>query len=154
MDPQQANLVPPQEQPQPIGQQFAPTAPAQQPAGVPGVQPELSQEEMQQNLSDMMAKIDSIFLDMNSGNASNAEELQSQKDVMLKEVFDLFVKMGVDPSNVEEVRTFLDGIKANNPELYQKIEKALGELIGGDTTQSVDQTQAPVNQSPLGGAVA
>ena len=132
MDPQQANLVPPQEQVQPIGQQFADTAPTQQPASVPGVQPELSQEEMQQNLSDMMAKIDSVFLDMNSGNASNAEELQAQKDVMLKEVFDLFIKMGVDPNNVEQVREFLDGIKANNPELYQKIEKALGELIGED----------------------
>lgn len=113
------------------------------PTSVPGIQgegggavapvtPELSQEEMRANLSDMMSKIDSKYQDFNSHKFSADNQLKKISGDYLSQLFDLLEINGVDPSNVEDVKAFLDKIKEQNPELGDALEKAFQTLLGED----------------------
>lgn len=132
---------------------FAP-APSS-PEEVPGIQEErnelnLTQEEMRNNMTEMMNLIKIKYEDKMSPNPNEAEMIQDQKDLMLREVFDMFRKLGVDPENTEEVRAYLNEMKESNPELYQQVEKALQTLV---SEEEVEGNQEPpieegVNNQP------
>ena len=108
------------------------------PAGVPvGI----SQDQMKGNLQDLMEKIQGKYQDFSSANSEVTSGLGLQKELSLKEVFDLLRSLGIDPSNVEEVNAFLEKIKQTNPELYQQIEKSLETLMGPEEEASQDVTQ-------------
>jgi DNA-binding TFAR19-related protein (PDSD5 family) len=92
----------------------------------------LSQEEMKANLDSLMAKINSKYREFGEQVGITKSMTKEQKELALQELFDLFRAMGIDPSDEEQVREFLDKIKLSNPELYQQIEKALTELVDED----------------------
>jgi len=126
----------------PQAQEFNP-APASPPevGGAPTpVEGGMSQEMMRDNLEALMNKIQERYASIKGQRSANAETLMEQKSIALKEVFDLFQSMGIDPNNVNEVRDFLDSIKNSDPELSQKIESALESLLEDDTSE--------VNQNP------
>jgi len=131
----------------------APVMPS--PTEVSGISPEqgeMSQDEMRSNLEAMMSKIDTKYQDFKTQKDSTETSIQEQNNETLRQFFDILQQAGIDPSNVEEVRGFLDKIKASNPELYQKIESALQSIIGDE---SVDQNseeiigETPVDSSQL-----
>ena len=117
--------------------QPAPLSPASS-AGIPST-PEVSQDEMRANIQDMMSKIDGKYQDFSSQNFSSDNSLQGQQGQLLRDFFDLLQSMGIDPSNPEEVKTFLDKIKEQNPELYQQIEQVLQTLLGEDASQDTEE---------------
>lgn len=107
--------------------------------GSPGdVSQGLSQDEMKANLQDLMSKIQGKYQEFGSAQEEAKAGLDTQKELTLNEIFDLLKKLGIDPSNVEEVNAFLEKIKETNPELYQQIEKSLETLMGGDVTQGAE----------------
>ena len=118
--------VPPQQAPQPVQNPSTgpdvPSTPAS--AG-------LSQDQMKANLQQLMSKIQSKYQDFSTQKFSHNVQMQKQKSKSLRQLFDLFQSQGVDPNSPEEVKSFLDKIKGNNPELYQQLEQALLVLIGG-----------------------
>lgn len=142
MDQNQAGLVGPVEQVQPENQQVAPVQPVAQPYRVPGVQQEPSQEQMYQDLQELMTKIESQYQRFSTLNNQNKAQVQQKKDLMLQEIFDMFVDNGIDPNNAEDVSAFLDSIKQNNPELYQLVEKALQDLMSDPTNESINEVGA------------
>lgn len=136
----------------PLPNQSIPPAPAS-PEAVPGI-PEapvsggLSQEQMKTNLRDMMAKIESKYQDFNSDKFSSDNQIKEQQSESLRQIFDLFQSAGVDLSNVEEVRAFLDDLRTKNPELSQQIEQVLQNVIGEDPLAQSDE--APIAPGPEG----
>lgn len=127
------------------------------PAAVPGIpesagQPAMSQEEMIANLRELMDKIQGKVSDFNSGKVISDSRVMQAKSQSLREVFDLLQSLGIDPSDVEQVQEFLDKIKESNPELYQQVEKVLGDIIGGETDpgMSVDTGEVPQDEIPQG----
>lgn len=116
-----------------LNQQPIPQAPVSPDAtsSIPEVpQTEMSQEQMRANLQGLMSKIENKYQDFNSQKFASNNKLQEQEGATLRQIFDLFESVGVDPSNVEDVRAFLDKIKANNPELYQQLETLLSSILG------------------------
>ena len=109
------------------------------PAGIPGEA--LSQDQMKGNIQDLMGKIQGRYQDFNSSTQDATAGLEGQKELTLKEIFDLLRSIGIDPSNVEQVNAFLEKIKATNPELYQQIEKSLETLMGTGDAAPEDVTQ-------------
>lgn len=97
----------------------------------------LSQEQMKTNLQDLMAKIENKYQDFNSQKFASDNVLMEQQGGVLRQLFDLFESMGVDPSNIEEVRALLDKIKAINPEMSQQLETALNSVLGDDVSVPV-----------------
>lgn len=129
------------------------TQPPTSPASVPGIpasagQPTMSQEEMMNNLKNLMSSIDNKYQDFNSSKSMSDSNVMQDKSQSLREVFDLLQSAGVDPSNVEEVQSFLNKIKENNPELYQQIEKALQSIMGGEVDPGASVDTGEVSQDP------
>lgn len=116
-------------------EQFSP-APAS-PASVPGVpdtvgMEEMPQEEMVSNLEALMEKINNKYQEFSADKFSTDTKIKQSKSESLRQVFDLLQSVGIDPSNVEQVKGFLDKIRENNPELYQQVESALRDIIEGE----------------------
>ena len=95
-------------------------------------QEELSQEQMKSNLQDMMSKIDGKYQDFNTQKFSSDSKLKEQQSEVLRQIFNLFKSMGVDPSDPAAVKAMLDKIKTINPALYQQIESAMIGILGNE----------------------
>ena len=142
-------------------QQMVP--PPASPMGAPGIPsgteaptgtPELSQEEMKKNLQDMMAKIDAKHGEFVSQKNVADSQVKEQSSLSLSDLFDFFQSKGVDPSNPEDVKAYLDKIKQNDPVAYEKITKILDMLLGDGNAMS---SEAPAGEgelpiAPVGGA--
>lgn len=102
------------------------------PASIPAAQnePELSQEQMKANLSELMGKIDRKYQDFNSHKFSSDNKLNQTNGEYLSQVFDLLQQNGVDPSNIEEVRAFLEKVEDKDPELAKTLKDALQIILG------------------------
>lgn len=113
--------------------------PPQSPQEVPGVPigGEFSQDQMRGNLQGLMSKIESKRQDLNSQSFTSEFDIEKQKGESLRQLFDLFQSMGIDPSNVEEVGAFLEKIKKNNPELSQQLEKILSSILGEEASSEI-----------------
>jgi hypothetical protein len=115
----------------------------------PGIpQPEvpqmgMSQDQMRGNLQGLMSKIENKYQDFNSQKFSTDNQLKEQSGESLRQLFDLFQSMGIDPSNAEEVGAFLNKIKESNPELSQQLEKVLSSILG-------DEATTPVGEATMG----
>ena len=139
MDPIESNVQP------------APTSPPSVP-GIPTGINELPQEQMRTNLQDLMSKIDNKYQDFNAQKFSSDNATKEGEGEVLRQIFDLLQAKGIDPSNVEQVKAFLDKIKEQDPGLYQQIEEALKGLIGENTqvppeNQEISQD---FNEAPKG----
>jgi|6_EtaG_2_1085325.scaffolds.fasta_scaffold00424_14 hypothetical protein len=108
-------------------------------------QPGISQDQMKGNLESLMSRVEGKYQDFNSQKFASDNTLKEQKGESLRQVFDLFQSMGIDPSNVEEVGAFLNKIKESNPQLSQQLEKVLSSILG-------DEVMTPAEgEIPAGG---
>lgn len=125
----------------PLNVQPAPASPPAVPVGEETpTSSGLSQEQMIANLQGLMEKINGKYQDFNSDKFSADNQIKEQRSQSLQQLFDLLQSAGVDPSNVEEVKAFLDSMKEKNPELAQQFEQALQILLG--------QEEAPSDEVP------
>lgn len=110
-----------------------------QPIGVPtppaGTSAMLSQDEMKANIRELLGKMDAKHQEFNAGKFALDAQSKDKQSEALRQVFDLLQSKGIDPSNIDQVKTFFDKIKSVHPELSQQLEMAL-QLIMGDNQQS------------------
>lgn len=106
-------------------------------------QGELTQEQMRSNLEELMGRIESKYQDFNSERFSSDNQIQDQKNQSLRDLFSYLRSVGVDPSNVEEVRAFLDKMKEQTPELAQQFEQALQILLGEEISPEQNSVEEP-----------
>jgi len=114
-------------------EQFA-SVPAS-PEEVPGIQEggeALSQDEMKTNLQDLMSQIENKYQEFNTQKFSSSNKIEEQKSMMLRSLYDVFESFGIDLTNAEQVKEFLDKLKVENPELYTKLEAILVKVIGDE----------------------
>lgn len=115
--------------------------------------PELNQDQMKTNLQDMMSKIDGKYQDFNSSKFSADNKTVSNKSATMRQLFEVFQSMGVDPSDPEALKLFLDQLKNSNPEMYDQVVTALESILGDgqQDTQSVlgSTPQAVASDIPI-----
>ena len=125
------------------------------PSEVGGIQEGgLSQDEMKSNLVDMMSKIEGKYQNFNAQKFSSANQSEESQGNALRKIFDMFNKMGVDPSDPEQVREFLDKLKESNPEVSKQLEGLLEKLLGEEIPDSSEDAlgaEIPVTEDPLVG---
>lgn len=116
------------------------------------VPPASSPEEMRANLEDIKAKLDGKFQDFNSSKFSTDNQMKDQQGQILGLLFDLLEKEGVDPSNPEEVKAFIENIKVQNPELGDQLEQALQVILGDEVPPSdqvpLEEDNMNINNTP------
>lgn len=136
----------PTQQPQPMVPGMSAGAPTAAPAG-------LSQEQMKANLQGMMSKIEGKYQDFNSHKFAAANQTTADKSSSLRQLFDLFQSMGVDPSDPAALKQFLAQLQQSNPQMYQQVVDALEAMLGDspqDTPQTAGTTPTAIaNDAPI-----
>jgi len=89
--------------------------------------------EQMAKLQELMDKVESKYQDFNSAKLSAGNQNEDQNNDALRELFDMLTQAGIDPSNPDEIQAFLDKVKVADPEMFQRLEAALGALLGKDT---------------------
>lgn len=114
---------------------------------------EMSQEQMIANLQDLASKIETKYQDFNSQKFASANKLEVKKREALKEVFNIMETAGIDLTNPEEVKGFLDSLKEQNPELYQIVEQSLETLFSEGAPVAREFGAVPPVAEEEGGSV-
>lgn len=106
---------------------------------------QMATPEQKAQLMDMMNQIEAKYREMNAEKFAGSNKAESAKKDLVIEVFKALQNAGIDPTNVESVRMFLDDLQQSNPDLYSLFVDAFNSLIGGETdaaTPAQDQTGA------------
>ena len=127
--------------------QMSPTPPVASPTSAPAG-PALSSEQMKSNLQDLMSKVQGKYQDFNSSRFAAANKTQAQRSAAMRQLFEMFESMGVDPSNADQLKQFLNLLKQRNPELYQQIEDALESMLGGSIGGGLQDTPSVAGTTP------
>jgi len=106
----------------------------------------LTPEQKQAELDQLMGMINdkkAIFDgQLQSANTQMSEETNKAVEML----FDILMKNGVDPSNQEEVATFLNQLKEENPEGYLIFEQAVNAILSQQATG--EAMQPPEGMTP------
>lgn len=96
-------------------------------------------------LQSLMDQLDQKRGQFNAIQFANKNKAENTRQDSLMKVFEIMQKNGVDPSNMDEVKAFLDEIEKTNPELYQIFVQAFETLLG-----SGEDASAPGMVPPAG----
>lgn len=141
--PQEQPKAPVLPQPEP---EFAPPervasgAPASPTYGDVGI----SQEEMRGNLQGMLAQLLEKFSNYKAQTASTGNSLAELRGKMLRDLFDFFESVGVDPSEPQAVSEYIESLRSENPELAAQLEKILKRALGAEGGDQQAAQQSPV----------
>ena len=103
------------------------------PEGVPGIEnqsTDLSEESMRTNLDNVMGQLKDQYATFDNENFSAGVQRNEMRSHALSELFTILESKGVNPENPEEVKAYLDKIRASNPEIAAQIERAINDLLG------------------------
>jgi len=140
MDPNQDMAAMQNQNPAP--EEMAPSAPQE-----PGAQEDQTTPEQKQELLDMMDEIEQKYRNLNASRFANSNELETNRKEMMVEVFKVMKDSGIDVSNVESVKTFLDNLESSNPDLYQIFVDAFNALLGEEAVPEETES-APAGNAP------
>ena len=71
------------------------------------------------------------------------EEVKRTKEKLIKNLLGLLERIGIDPSNREEIDSFLASLKAKNPDLMELFEIAFNGLLEADVA-----SEEPLEENP------
>jgi hypothetical protein len=99
------------------------------------------------SLWDLLNQIETKYREMNAEKFASGNQVESKKRDLVVEVFKALQGAGIDISNVDEVRKFLDELEQSNPDLYQMFVDAFNSLLGGaaGSAPAADQGANPLS---------
>jgi hypothetical protein len=154
MDPYAPRELPQAPQMPPPPEEFArPAAVEERPPALPNEgNVGMSQEEMKANLQQMLSELMAKYGDYNAQHFAVANKIQEGDGQMLGDLFDFFTKIGVDPSSPEEVGSYLQKLRSVSPELADQLETLLKRVLmkneGGDTGDESEQPMEASTETP------
>ena len=90
---------------------------------------------------------------LNSQSLLNKNKLQEIKSSMIRAMFQILENAGVDPSNIESIRNFLQQLEQKDPDLAAIFEFAFNGLTRNEELQSPGVPLGPEQGLPIGQAV-
>lgn len=116
---------------------------------------EMATPEEKQSLIDMLSQIEQKYRDMNASKFAGDNQSASIKQDLLVDVFKTMQDNGIDVTNVESVRQFLDNLEQSNPDLYQLFVDAFNGLMGDQNAPAAPEgtpTPAATGMEAMAGA--
>jgi len=107
----------------------------------------LSEEEMRSNLSATQEDIANKSRALNAEIHIDANKLKQVKSQIFKSLFDALKQLGVDPTNIDSVRGFIEEMQSVDPGLLELFADAFDALAGSESGISGMEEGA----SPAGG---
>lgn len=87
-------------------------------------------EEMAK-LNELMDKIEEKYRQTNAAMFAGANQTESFKKDLIVDVFKALQEAGIDITDPESVKQFLDALQESNPDLYELFVTAFNGLVGG-----------------------
>jgi hypothetical protein len=129
-------------------------------AGVPGMPSNPTGQEMatpdqMTEIKDLMDKIEEKYRQMNAEAFAGGNQTEAQKKELVAEVFKALQQAGIDLTDVNAVRQFLDDLQLSNPDLYDLFVSSFEGLLGKEQTGAIpgDMAGALPGALPEQGAV-
>jgi len=127
------------------------------PGPIPSGAGRMSPEEMKSDLQQDFQGLNSLKGELAAGREKTTEAGLSQKESIIKEVFDMMLESGVDPSSPEQVSAFLEKLQTDNPDLLELFMKAFSALTGqalpGVAGAAAPNPKVGMPPNPLGGGM-
>ena len=111
----------------------------------------LSQFQMRTNLQDLFSKVQSKYQQLNSKKISSDNQNESTRQEVIKVALDILQSAGVDPSNPEELKAFMDDLAEKNPDMYELLSYALDGIFneGGEEVPPPDLSIGGANMAGM-----
>lgn len=125
---------------------------------MPGGASAMSKEQMVADLESKAAELNSKNSNLKAKEISDSNITDEARSSLLRDLFDIMKKAGVDPANPESVRAFLEKLSETDPDLFEVFEIAFNNLTGfvppeGEAPAATG-AQLPPPGPELGGAPA
>ena len=105
------------------------------PTGAPGMTP----DEMIADLEGKAADVEGKNASLKAKQIIGDNNLESIREDIIRNLFSVMEKNGIDPGDPQSVRDFLEKLAESDPDLFEIFENAFTHLMGeGDTTQAPD----------------
>lgn len=104
--------------------------------------------EARTRLQSMIGDLKNKQGQINAMKFADSNKMDNERQKALMEVFSIMQKSGIDPSNLQQVKEFLDKLQAQNPQLYQVFVSAF-EMLMGQQNEAMNQSTIPVTGGAL-----
>ena len=109
-----------------------PTQAAPMEGAAPEATPGMASPEQMAQIKELMNNIEEKYRQMNAEVFAGGNQTESQKKELVIEVFKALQGAGVDLTDVNSVKQFLDQLQQENPDLYDIFVSAFEGLLGGE----------------------
>ena len=128
----------------------------QQPGSLPELSPEglpvestMSQEEMRAEIDRMITKVNDKEQGVKAKISTDKFKFDAMKSNLIRSLFDILKKAGVDPGNPSSIKEFLAQLQQRNPDLYSIFEIAFNDLIGSEQGQEQPSLEGGMPMQPM-----
>jgi hypothetical protein len=102
---------------------------------------DLAAEDQLEELSELMDNIEAKYREMNAEIFSSENQGESIKKELVKDVFVALQDAGIDISDADAIREFLDLLEESNPDLYEMFISAFDSLLGDKQVEGMEGMQ-------------
>lgn len=106
--------------------------PAPEMMGEPSMMGAGQGQDFSGKLNEEMAGLDTMKQDIQAKQAISQQRLQEVKAELIQSLFEMLQGLGVDPSNIDSVRQFLQTLEAQDPDLAEIFQLAFTGLVGDE----------------------
>jgi len=97
----------------------------------------MSQEEMRANLQAGYDKVKNKEREVNSVKLMSQNELSDLRKNIVTQFFKAMKRAGVDPNNLESIRSFIEKLEKSNPDIAEMFTVAFDGLVGEDESEGL-----------------
>lgn len=142
-----AGMPPPPASPPEAGMPLPPPGSAAAPGEMPlPFDPEAAKAELQGEFEGLQAKED----ELTKAKELSEQDLTGMKQTIIKDLFEMMKKAGVDPSDVESISNFMNQLQEQDPDLYELFDFAFSNLTGQPSEMAPPEMMPPGMDPELG----
>jgi hypothetical protein len=109
-----------------------------------------SKEDADRALFDLKTRAGAV----ESRRITDKNKLEKLRTEIITRLFATMKEMGVDPSNLDSISSFMQKLEQEDPDIFLLFEGAMSGILGEQSPQGSSQNQPPVSAMPEANASA
>jgi len=105
--------------------------------------------EQERSISELKSRVSAI----DSRKIMDKNKLNKLRTEIITRLFETMKEMGVDPSNIESISSFMQKLEREDPDLFILFESAMGGILGDETPAPETAPVQPEVQATPGSEV-
>lgn len=109
-----------------------------------------SEDDAKRALLDLKARAGTV----ESKKILDKNKLEKLRTEIITRLFATMKEMGVDPSNLNSISSFMQKLEQDDPDIFLLFQDAMSGILGNQSVQNPMQNQPPVSMTPDANAPA